>query len=139
MSKYGKRKDWLTALSGHGLLYFVKLVVERDLLIVVELEKAEPWFCFRWNEFVAYTCAKEEYAVPWDVDGTNSSSSGCTHMVDNSSWIQELKTGTGLLDLRSPNLKHFVIVSDEYVVQIISSEEPEIFERAPDTTNERTV
>lgn len=77
-----------------------------------------------WRRHAAFRVIEEEQYLPWSLpeDGRPT---GATNLVENSDWIAELRYGNDYLDLLYPGAKHFVIVTDDHWVEVISNEEPE--------------
>jgi hypothetical protein len=134
----GRRQDWLTPLSKYSDLQFVKLIDDGTLSITLNggaLGQQESFY-FKWHRFCAYRNTLEEHGgVPWHLSDEQKLS-GCTHLVTDSSWISYMREGDDLVDLLHPNANHYVICSGDYVTEIISNVEPEIFQMPVTMTDE---
>jgi hypothetical protein len=124
MKLYGKRKTWSTPVSHLVPLAFASLEDAEQFAIVVHQEGSSDRLFFRWNELIAYRCTKEEHGLPWEFNASELKSAGCTHFVDDSPWIAQLRDGNDLFDLLAHNAVHFVILTTTYVVEVISNEQP---------------
>ncbi|MGH9551327.1 MAG: hypothetical protein ACRD3W_18225, partial [Terriglobales bacterium] len=53
-----------------------------------------------------------------------------TSLIEDSPWLDEVRgvapAGESFVDVLHPNPKHFVILTEDYVMEILSDEEPEI-------------
>ncbi len=106
-----------------------------DLRITVQ-DLQDPG-CRRY-EFVfrgvpAYRNILEEYRVS---EPPLRAGVGWTITIPDSPWLDELRAKEPLLDVHSPGCRHFAIVTEDDVVDVLTAEEPEICEVAPADTNE---
>jgi hypothetical protein len=127
MKSTDSRQHWLTAVSDCSSLAFIELTCRRNLELVVdggELGRVEK-FRFVWKEFFSYKVTLEEHGVPWPCS-TQDTKWGCTNKVLNSSWLASLKDGDGYVDLLHPDAEHFVVITSDYVIEVISNQDPEI-------------
>lgn len=133
-----KRMDWVTPVFGLRNLHFESLTIDLSshYLSIVHSAKLpsgeEVSYCFLWSRMCAYKVTDEEHWIPWSLDQHKN---GPTHMVTNSAWIAELRLGNNALDMFQPNLRHFVICSDSFVIEVLSQDDPEILKLA-ETHNE---
>ena len=128
MERHGQHKSWRTSVSEYKRAHFVRLVDQDNLTIIINVEDSPKCFCFKWHDFMGYKNTLEEHGIPWKYSEFDLRDGGCTHMVDPSPWLSDLRSGNDLLDILAPNAKHFVILTSLYVTEVISNQEPEIFE-----------
>ena len=75
----------------------------------------------------AYRNTLEEFCLGlWDHLKNNYPDCGNTFIVNNSPWLRDLRHNECLIDVHCPGAKHFVIVTGDDVIEILSNEEPAI-------------
>jgi hypothetical protein len=126
---HGKRLDWQTAVSHIRFLRFVSIVDNGHLAITVESPDNEEskLYTFTWKKFFAYRNILEENGVPWDLQqDIHPGLSGCTHKIDDSPWIAEMKARGDYLELLHPSAEHFVFCTSDYVTEVVSGYQPDV-------------
>ena len=58
-------------------------------------------------------------------------SPGWTRIDPDSSWLADLRSREALLDVHSPGCRHYIIVTEDDVIDVLTPEEPTIVEVAP--------
>jgi hypothetical protein len=126
--KVGIRTNWKTPVSQYKNLQFFKLIDDGQLRIFVSgyPSDVEKLYCFKWTKFFAYRNLIEEAGLPWTYDAEQLKVSGPTHTVEQSEWLQQLSLKNDMLNVLNAGAIHYVICSDDYVTEVISSGHPEI-------------
>lgn len=124
MDKLDVRVDWDTLMPRAAEAYFGSVQLEEDLKIRVRTPP-EGIYEFCWNTIAYFRVRDELHGVPWDVDPANLWT-GCTHQVLNSTWVKEVSENDNLVEALHPGIKHFVLLTLEIVMEVLSNREPEV-------------
>ena len=137
MSNDAKELRWDTPVSDAGSLAMVSLL-DQDGLHITLRDLRDPTrrrYRFTFREVAAYRNILEEYRLsePPVPEGT-----GWTRLFSQSPWLRELRQREPLLDVHTPNCQHYVIVTEDDVVDILSPIAPEIREVEPALPEDRS-
>jgi hypothetical protein len=125
---------WDTPVSDAQSLALVSLTdVQGTLSIVLEDQRHPQRHRFQvdFTRYPGYRNLLEEYRLElWDaLAGTTAT--GWTLLVVVSPWIAEIKQHESLLDVLYPNLKHYLISTEDDVIEVLSDETPTIYPIIP--------
>jgi hypothetical protein len=120
---------WDTPVSDAVSLAMVSLV-DRDGLHLTLQDLRDPnrrRYCFSFQKVVAYRNILEEFrdGEQWIRQGT-----GRTFRATESEWLRELRSREALLDVMAPGCQHYLVVTEDDVIDVLSPHEPEIREVA---------
>jgi hypothetical protein len=118
---------WDTQLSDRSAVLMVSLVDEKQLTVTVEdtrSPKRERWQ-FVFARYPAYRNILEEHRMGlWHHLDQSGQRCGYTFIVLDSPWIESFRPQESLLDAFYPTLKHYVIATDDDVIEVLSPEPP---------------
>jgi hypothetical protein len=126
---------WETPVSDARSLAMVSLVDHRGLHITVQ-DLRDPMrrrICFSFDRVPAYRNILEEYrtsAPPCHQD------LGWTRIDMTSAWLADLRSREPLLDVHTPGCQHYVIITEDDVVDVLAPEAPTIVEVSPAKADE---
>lgn len=127
MAREYRQERWQTPVSDARSLAMVSLHDREGLHITLQdlRDPARRRFEFVFRRVAAYRNLLEEYRtseppVPHGV--------GWTLTIPDSPWLAELRAKEPLLDIHSPGCQHYVIVTEDDVIDVLSPEPPEIQE-----------
>jgi hypothetical protein len=123
-----RRVRWTTPISDERQVQFLSLTCDELLTVSFKIPTDvgyQPIYKFIWRNFCAFRNIDEELYLPWSFEESPIDWS-FTNTVDDSEWLAELRRGNDLLEVHHANAKHFVILSGDYVTEIISTAEPVI-------------
>lgn len=124
------RRDWNTPISGWVYPGFLKLESDLDVMKFVVQDQGKHGsgeiYRFEWREFCAFRSTLEEHRYPWLKLAKDPCSSAPTHIIADSSWIDQLRTEGGLLDSIYPDAQHYAIYTTSFWIEVISNREPKI-------------
>lgn len=129
MYKNWKIKKWETPFSSVKSLTMVSLVDKGSLKILLEAsrEKGRPRWEVAFKRVPAYRNILEEYRLSlWEYLDKTSQRCGNTFEVVDSSWISELAKQEALLLFKNEKLHHYVIATEDDVLEVLSDEEPRV-------------
>ena len=118
---------WDTPVSDAQSLTMVSLIDQDGLHITVE-DPAWRRHRFTFRQVAAYRNILEEYRTS---EPGASEGAGWTMLFPHSPWLSELRKREPLLDHFQPGCKHYVIATEDDVVDILSPDPPEICEIEP--------
>ena len=119
-----KPRRWETPVSDVQGLMMVSLVDDGTLTITLEDERNRR-FQFRFSNYPVYRNILEEYRTKlWDLVKGMQGPLGQTWLVLDSPWIASLQEAEPLLEIHSPNLKHYVVCTGDDVIEVLSNEKP---------------
>lgn len=130
---------WETPLSAIKSIAMASLIDDGHLSIILEAprEEGRP----RWRVFFekspGYRNLIEEYRLElWEHLETTQQRCGNTFTVANSPWIAELRLREPLFDAHHPKVSHFVFLTEDDVIEVLSPGEPviEALGETPDGT-----
>jgi len=129
---------WDTPVSGLRANVMVSLVDDGKLTLTLEdihSPQRTRWR-FIFNKYPAYRNILEEHRLElWEhLDKTNQRC-GNTFTVLDSSWIASFRPGEPLLEIYFPTLIHYVIATEDDVIEVLSPEPPRIEEVGPAPTD----
>jgi hypothetical protein len=123
-----KIKRWETPISDSkwlGMLSFYD-VAESNIL-EIRLNDGKQEISIKFENYPAYRNILEEYRTAlWRHLDKTSQKCGWTFEVINSSWSEELNNEEPLLEIHNPGLRHFVISTNDDVIEVLSNLEPKI-------------
>ncbi len=125
---------WETLITDAKSLVLVSLVDMHGILSI-QLEAQRDTHQRRFQvDFTRYPCYRnllEEYRLElWEAHG-ETGSAGWTFQIRCSPWIAELEQHEPLFATVFPNLKHFLICTEDDVIEVLSDETPTFREIAP--------
>ena len=126
---------WETPASDARSLALVSLLDQDGLHITVQdlRDPAGRRFQFSFERVPAYRDILEEYRTsePPPVERV-----GWTRIDPGSDWLADLRSREPLLDVHSPGCRHYIIVTEDDVIDVLSPEEPKIVEVAAAGTDD---
>jgi hypothetical protein len=123
-----KIKRWETPISDSKWLGMVSLhdVTEMNILDI-RLNDGKQEISIKFENYPAYRNILEEYRTAlWRHLDETSQRCGWTFEVVDSSWSEELNKREPLLEFKNPGLRHFVLSTDDDVIEVLSNLEPRI-------------
>jgi hypothetical protein len=137
MTKGWDVQRWDTPVSDVQSLAMVSLVDRGQLSIVLEDVRSPKRrrFRFIFSKYPAYRNILEEYRLKlWkQLDEKTAKKLGWTFILSNSEWLRSLYDTEPLLETNFPRLTHYVIGSEDDVIEVLSPDPPTIAEVAPGT------
>ncbi len=126
-------KRWETPVSDAKSLAMVSLFDKRVLEIILQdlKDPARKRYKFIFNKVAAYRNIMEEYRINEKEFPISSKKFGWTLFAETSEWLNYFKEKEQLLEEYNPNCKHFIIMSEDDVVEILCSYFPEVIEIEP--------
>ena len=128
-----KIEDWRTPVSDIEGLQMVSLCDDnRSLAIIVQglIDPVRRRFRISFNQYPAYRNINESYRNElWNVLSKNVGKWGRTFIVTASPWIESFSKETLLFN--HPEITHYVICTEDDVIEVLSPEPPEIAEIEP--------
>jgi hypothetical protein len=125
----------LTPVSDVGSLALVHLHDNnRGLEIVVEAPRKpqRPRWSLTFSVYPAYRNVPEELRLAlWRHLDATSQVSGHTFEVVNSPWLSAFRASEPLVDVHFPKLRHFVVTTEDDVIEVLSPEPPKVLELGP--------
>ena len=123
-----KIKKWETPISDSkqlGMLSLHDIAASNTLEVLLNDGTQEISITFK--SYPAYRNILEEYRTKlWKHLDETSQRCGWTFEVIESTWIDELEQNESLIEVHNPGLRHFVICSNDDVVEVLSNEEPKV-------------
>ncbi|MBI4356110.1 MAG: hypothetical protein HY597_06670 [Candidatus Omnitrophica bacterium] len=123
---------WETPVSAAGSLALVSLIDDGNLRIVLQ-DHHNPKrrrFQLTFSKFPAYRNILEEYRTElWTKLSTQQL--GQTLTIPHSLWITSLRKAEPLLDVHYPRLTHYMICTEDDVIEVLSPGPPEVLEIEP--------
>lgn len=128
-SDQNRLATWETELSNFECIYLHRILQDVDKLeitvTVPQPDIRDETFQIVWDRVSAWRVTDESYWDPWSNDP--SEKIGVTNEVENSSWLEELRQcNANLIDFHEPGTKHYVILTRDRVVEVLSVKEPYI-------------
>jgi hypothetical protein len=90
-------------------------------------------FCFSFEQVPAYRNVLEEYRTS---EPAPAQRLGWTRIDSGSAWLADLRRREPLLDVHSPGCSHYIIVTEDDVLDVLAPEPPRIHELAPAAADE---
>lgn len=121
---------WETPVSDARSLRLVSLLDDGALRITLEdgRDPARSRWRFTFRHPAAYLNLLEEYRLElWGMRAPGERP-GWTVRVPNSPWLTRLRQAESLVDVHHPGLMHFQIGTEDDVIDVLASEEPQIEE-----------
>lgn len=118
---------WDTPVTGLSELNFGGLS-DDGKKVAITVRNSQVTVRFEWDDYCAYKVTLEEQHIPFDPLDARADHSLNSATVTSSKWISELRNGNELLDILQPGLKHFVISTSEYWIEILSKKSPTIIQ-----------
>lgn len=124
-------EKWATPISDVESLSMVMLVDDGMLSIIVQANGVSPkWFRCVFSRYPAYRNILEEFrAELWERLEQQKQHLGWTAIVSNSPWISSFDREP-LLKEYYPQLKHYLICTEDDVIEVLSPQDPELQEIA---------
>ncbi|GMU97232.1 MAG: hypothetical protein DAHOPDDO_02977 [Ignavibacteriaceae bacterium] len=125
-------RKWETPVSDAQSLVMVSLFDKKNLEIILQdlRDSNQKRFKFIFRNVAAYKNILEEYRTS-ETKSLNRNTFGWTIVSDDSEWLNYFKEKEPLLEEYNPNCKHFIIITENDVVEILCSNFPEIIEIEP--------
>jgi len=93
------------------------------LIVVIRDVQKDRQFRFLFHRCLALRMVKEEYATElWRELSHNHP--GTTAIVEESPWIAELRENEPLFDVHSPNSRHYIILTMDYLIEVLDDRLP---------------
>lgn len=129
------QERWHTPVSDAQSLAMVSLLDQNGLHMTLDdlQDPARRRFKFVFRRIAAYRNILEEYRMS---ESSPPHGTGWTVTVSDSPWLAELWTEEPLLDVHSAGCLHYVIVTEDDVIDILCPKPPEIVEVAPAKADE---
>jgi len=122
-------KRWETPFSAIGSIALASLVDDGQLTITFEAprEPGRPRWKVKFDKIAGYRNLLEEFRLElWQHLDTTQQRCGNTFTVANSPWIKELRRREGVFEAIHPNSSHFVFLTEDDVIEVLSSNSPAI-------------
>ncbi len=129
---------WDTPVSDARSLAMVSLLDQDGLHITVQ-DLRDPdrrRYRFSFRKAPAYRNILEEYRTSEHVAGKDI---GWTRMASCSAWLREFAEKEPFLDVFMPGCKHYVIGTEDDVIDVLSPEPPEICEIEPGSSEDAAI
>lgn len=126
---------WETPVSDARSLALVSLVDQGGLHITVQdlRDSARRRFRFSFARVPAYRSILEEYRTS---ERSPLGRTGWTRIDLSSHWLADLRRRQPLFDVHAPGCRHYIIVTEDDVVDVPAPKAPEIVEVAPAAMDE---
>lgn len=125
---------WETPLSRITRIAMASLIDDGHLAITFEAPRQEgrPRWRFVFERYPGYRNLMEEYRLQlWEHLDSTQQRCGNTFIVESSPWIVELRQKEGVFDAHFPTLFHYVFLTEDDVVEVLSPTVPLIQELGP--------
>jgi hypothetical protein len=122
-------KRWETPVSDAESLAMVSLIDKKNLEIILQ-DLRDPnrrRFKFIFYQVAAYKNILEEYRTN-ETEFPSRKVFGWTIVSESSKWLNNLKQKEDLFEGNNPNCKHFIIITEDDVIDILCSNFPNIEE-----------
>jgi hypothetical protein len=142
MYKNWKVENWETPVSRAHSLLMVSLLDDCKRLSIILQDVRDPTrrrFRFSFSNYPVYRNILEEYRLEIWVqmqEQRKEKELGWTLIVPGSQWLRSFKENEPLLELHNPNLVHYMICTENDVIEVLSNAAPEILEIEPAGENE---
>ena len=130
---------WDTPFSDVESLVMVKLVDQAGLSIVLEapLLVGRPRWSIECGRAPAYRNIMEEYRIGlWQHLDETSQRCGRSFVVVNSPWVAEFHRSEPLLEFYAGAVRHFVVSTEDDVVEVLSASPPAVVALGPTDPDE---
>ena len=122
---------WRTAISDAPSQHVIldSLIDDSSLKLNIEIatESENQLYLISNSTFAGYRNILEEYRTTlWDHLKKHSPECGNTFIVKNSPWLETLRASEYFLDVHCAEAKHYVIVTADDVIEVLSNEMPVI-------------
>ena len=128
-----KLENWETPISHTGSGFrgaMLSLIDDGPLKITIDIGRHPEKSLVYQIEFqscAGYRNILEEYRIGlWEHLDSKYPELGNTFIVVNSPWLKDLRENQCLLDVHSTGAKHFVIVTGDDVVEVLSNQTPSV-------------
>ena len=140
MEKAGKIERWQTPVSDAKSLAMVSLLDNGKLSITVQdlRDPERRRFRFTFKNYPAYRTMLEVYQSNfWDGFNNEGTDSGWTRIIRESRWLAVLEDTDPYLEESNPGLFHYMICTEDDVIEVLSNEPPEVVEVEPAAEGEK--
>ena len=131
MDKAGKIERWETPVSDAKSLAMVSLLDNGKFSITVQ-DLRDPQrrrFRFTFTNYPAYRNMLEVYQSNfWEGFNHQGKDTGWTRIIRESRWLALLNETEPFLEESNPGLLHYMICTEDDVVEVLSNEPPEVVE-----------
>jgi hypothetical protein len=124
-------KKWDTPVSHVKSLVMESLVDMRDLEVtLIDARGAErKRYLFRFSRVPTYRSVLEQYSLNIDPGLSGRQKElGWTRIIDDSDWVNKMEQEEGLITVDFKKLIHYVIATEDGIVEILCENEVEIIE-----------
>ena len=125
----GHEERWETPVSDAASLALVSLVDQDGLHITVQdlRDTDRRRFRFSFERVPAYRNILEEYRTS---EPQPAKSAAWTRIDPKSAWLADLRRREPLLEVHSPGCRHYIIVTEDDVIDVLAPAAPQIVEVA---------
>jgi hypothetical protein len=116
---------WETPVSDARSLTLVSLSDDGELQVTVQGDSNRQRVRFSFFKVVAYRNILEEYRTS---EHGGDRHVGWTRIVLDSAWLAELRSREPLIDVHAPGCQHYVIATEDDVIDILTPKHPAISE-----------
>lgn len=129
MYEGGNQERWETPFADVKSLVMVSLVDDGALTITLEdaLDPKRNRYRVRFESAPLYRNILEEYRT----SEPTASFLSWSRMIRDSGWLELMRATEPLLDVHSPGLQHYCIITEDDVLDILSNTPPAIEELGP--------
>ncbi|WP_107039564.1 hypothetical protein [Brumimicrobium mesophilum] len=116
-------EKWETAFSEIEWLFMESLIDNKSILTILLTDNKDNLFEVTFNNYPAYRNILEEYRLNlWGIRDEKWPNLGNAWIVKNSDWLTDLTESEPLLNHHEGKLNHFIICTQDDVIEILSNE-----------------
>ena len=131
---------WETPLSDLKSVAMASLVDDGQLSITVEAprEDGRPRWHVTFETYPGYRNLLEQFRLElWTHLDSTRQRFGTTFTVADSPWIKTLRETEGVFDSYYPEIEHYVVLTEDDVIEVLSPDPPSIVALEPTPTVEK--
>ncbi len=119
-----KIKKWITPISEVKNLTMVELIDKKGKLIITLLGEGKKFQLIFQNPPVYRNILEEYHTNLWEYLDNTKQRRGNTFKIIDCEWVEYLKKHEPLLSFYNEKLEHYIIVTNDDVIEILSNKEP---------------